>query len=203
MKLFYLLLTIFLFFVTKSNFVKAQEFKYGITLGIHGAKTTRSDNGLLKLKHENILGFRVSGIISYNLPYNLSVVSMPGLSKKGYKSDLITDKEVVYYVEIPIYAVYSYKINDYKLFAGLGPYLGMGISGKNYFLGERKVKFGSNKSDDLRRGDAGFGLMVGYDLPKGLQVIISTSYGLTNLNHVGEVTSKNRIVGISVSYWLN
>ena len=160
------------------------------------------------MKNKNILGFRISALIDYQLLDNVSIVSLPGVSKKGYKvPDIIFKKGDfyygVYYLELPIYATYFYKVPKGQLFAGLGPYVGLGLDGKWGISNMQKIKFGNTSTDQFKRGDAGIGFMIGYELPKGIQIILTTSFGLKNIrSNSNIIPMQNRLIGLSTIYFL-
>ncbi|MEI7586116.1 porin family protein [Runella sp.] len=188
------------------NTAYSQKIRYGITGGIHAATTRRDDNGFLKNKY--IFGFRTSALIDYQLLENISITSFPGISKKGYKSPNIVFNTGdfyygIYYLELPIYATYSYKISTGKLFAGFGPYFGLGVSGKWGLSKMQKIEFGNTSTDKFKRGDVGLGFMAGYELPKGIQLMLTASLGLRKIHsNPNVVPMQNRVIGLSAVYLL-
>lgn len=195
-----------LLLINIANTSYSQKIRYGIVGGIHAATTRRDDNGFLKNK--NILGFRISALIDYQLLDNVSIVSLPGVSKKGYKVPDIVFKKGdfyygVYYLELPIYATYFYKVPKGQLFAGLGPYVGLGLDGKWGISNMQKIKFGNTSTDQFRRGDIGLGFMAGYELSKEIQLMLTASLGLRKIHsNPNVVPMQNRVIGLSVAYLL-
>jgi hypothetical protein len=100
-----------------------------------------------------------------------------------------------YYLEIPVNLVFKTPTRPTKFFAGAGPYLGIGIAGKNKvngsFLGtsfssEKKINWSNDDpaTTDYEEG-AGFGIMKRFDYGlNGLvgietaNLVLSANYGL-------------------------
>lgn len=130
-----------------------------------------------------------------------------------------------YYLEIPVNLVFKTPTGPTKFFAGAGPYLGIGIAGKNKvngsFLGtsfsaEEKIDW---SNDDLSTTDyeegAGFGIMKRFDYglngTVGVEtdnVVISANYGLglaklQSGNASGEDNSnKHRVLSFTLGFKL-
>lgn len=197
--------TFFLLLISIATSSYSQKIRYGIAGGIHAATTRRDDNGFLKNRH--IFGFRASALIDYQFLENMSIVSLPGISKKGYKSpDIVFNNDFyygIYYVELPVYATYFHKAGPGKLFAGFGPYLGLGVGGKWGSSTRQKIEFGTESTDKFKRGDIGLGFMAGYELPKGIQLIVTASLGLRKIHsNSAVVPMQNRVIGLSAVYLL-
>lgn len=108
------------------------------------------------------------------------------------------------YIDIPVMALYKFDVGPGKLFAGIGPNVGIGIGGKREFsvLGidsSADVKFGSD-SDQVKRIDFGGNVNVGYELPMGLYLRLSYNMGFVNLSNIPAETYKNMGFGVSVGY---
>lgn len=136
----------------------------------------------------------------------------PGLllSTKGY-----TKKEGAYkfsanliYLDIPLAAKATFDLGSIKMYAKLGPYLGLGLSGKAKYkydgLSEsEKIKFGSDKEEsNLKRLDYGLTTGAGVII-NSLQIGLDYGLGLANLAPGGgDYKINNRVLGISVGYRL-
>jgi hypothetical protein len=100
-----------------------------------------------------------------------------------------------YYLEVPVNAVFKIPAGDFKVFAGAGPYLGIGIAGKNKvrgailgttFSSEEKIEFSDDDPSTLNEEEGtGFGIMRRFDYGlNGLvgietkSIVISANYGL-------------------------
>lgn len=117
-------------------------------------------------------GFHIGGTVDIPISDILSFESGLLLTTKGYKYEKeemgfsTKAKMNLYYLDIPLNFKASYKISEgLKLFGAVGPYVGIGSSGKmkatNVYQGgeeteEEDVKWGSDEeNDDLKRLDMG------------------------------------------------
>ncbi|MEJ0102043.1 MAG: outer membrane beta-barrel protein [Bacteroidota bacterium] len=130
------------------------------------------------------------------------------LSGRGDKQvdDDATYKTYIYYLALPVYALYNYQSPGGVFFGGLGPYYGYGLFGKyidkvNGETTKEKIKFGKDESG-LRHGDFGLGLVAGY-VYKRILFQFSYDFGLSNIYFDKEDKAFNRAFGISVGYILN
>jgi len=93
-------------------------------------------------------------------------------------------------MEIPIYALGEYKPNSTgKLYAGVGPYLGIGFSAKNKFDDDEIDLYEKNDLTDeaiMQRIDFGFGAMIGYEFDFGLQINAGYKIGVINALDAGK-----------------
>jgi hypothetical protein len=107
------------------------------------------------------------------------------------------------YLQIPIYALYYYKIDGAgSVFGGLGPYFAYGIGGsiKN---GDEKISAFSG-DDSFKRFDAGLGLTIGYKMPQSFSFSLGYDLGFANIqkNAFGD-KAKNRGISLNVGYPLD
>lgn len=113
------------------------------------------------------------------------------------------------YLDIPLTAKASFDIGSTKIYGVLGPYLGMGLSGKNKYeitevgetrTGENNISWGSGEND-YKRLDFGLTAGTGVEI-KSIQIGMFYSLGLANISHHSENGSEfsNRVLGISVGY---
>lgn len=132
-------------------------------------------------------------------------------SQKGYKFELNMFGEsweytlTLNYLEIPLQGKLNYDLGGAILYGQLGPYVGIGLTGKFKFDDEEEdVEWGSDEEEhDFKRLD--FGLSVG----AGVQIsnfTIGASYGLglMNISPYSDDGYKenNRVIGISIGYKL-
>jgi hypothetical protein len=102
-----------------------------------------------------------------------------------------------YYLEVPVNLVLKTPTGAVKFFGGAGPYLGIGIAGKNKvkgsilgtaFASEEKIKFSNDDPSTLDEEEgAGFGILKRFD------------YGLNGL--VG-IETKNMVVSANYGFGL-
>ncbi|HNS16410.1 MAG TPA: porin family protein [Bacteroidales bacterium] len=139
----------------------------------------------------------------------LSIQVGLNFNSKGTKAE---DKIVLYYLDIPVLLKAEYEINDYKIFALLGPYIGFGLTGKYKWDGETDdILWGSTEDDDFERPDMGLIFGLGGEMRK-IQVLFNYNLGLINTLPFdqrkaeeddwfeGNSSSKNRVFSISVGY---
>lgn len=121
------------------------------------------------------------------------------------------------YFEFPVNVLYKQQIAPtVKIYAGGGPYFGLGLSGKGTATliatesggssttttsSAHDIKFGSDQNtDDYKNPDYGINLVAGVELQKHFTVDISYALGLANLTWGQGYVIKNRTVGLSVGY---
>ena len=139
------------------------------------------------------------------------------LSTKGFK---LNEKENnseykmkmnLFYIDIPLTAKASFDVGGAKVYGVLGPYLGIGLSGKGKTeysydgeteTDEEEIKWGSNEDeDDLKRLDFGLTMGAGVEINS---IIFELSYdlGLANIATITDdsFTINNRVLKISAGY---
>ena len=116
----------------------------------------------------------------------------------------------LFYVDIPVYAKAYIDAGNVKLYGMLGPYVGIGISGKSKMEGsigpelyseEDDISWGSDEDDDLKRFETGIALGLGMNLNSFL-FEVSTHMSLSNISPQSEydMIAKNRLFLITVGY---
>lgn len=224
MKKFFLLCTVAL---VGGLYTQAQV-TFGLKAGFSAANMTskyEGDSGIASRKANTkmIPAFHGGIIVDIALDDQLSL--QPGLffSQKGAKTGstalqvgggtFITNTTTrLNYLELPVNLLYKHQIGSGKLFAGFGPYVAYGISGKLKIKGENfsmdeevKVKFKDSKEYStkevyIKPFDAGANFTVGYELKMGLLFSVKYSLGLTNTSPYDKEKEKNHYFGISVGY---
>ena len=130
------------------------------------------------------------------------------------------------YIEIPVNLLIKTPGKDLRFFAGAGPYLGIGIAGKNktegkflgaYFKSEENIKWSNDDPSTLDYEEgAGYGIMKRFDY--GLNVlaglefnktVVSLNYGhgLAKLqsgsNSSADDKNKHRVLSLTLGFKLN
>jgi hypothetical protein len=139
--------------------------------------------------------------INVNIPVADRVVIQPGIfySTKGMKSeeDNETHNVTLHTIDVPVNIQYMFNDpSEGRFFVGVGPYLGVFISGKDIYAGvpngttttsgTTDFKFGNDyPSNDLRRFDVGGQANVGYLLRSGLFFRGTYQQSFTNLTPQG------------------
>jgi hypothetical protein len=214
---------VFTFFFVLGSFFSLSAQELSIVGGLNFSNMIDKDDDYNYAKEDNYksrLGGHVGLLLGFDLSENISLQTGLMLSTKGYK---IVDKEdgekivvtsKLNYLDIPLLASYNYEINDdFKIYAGLGPVLGLAISGKEVIKGKdsdtgekakeiEKFTFGSNEErDDYKRLDVGLMIQAGVRYDK-YKFGLFFNQGLLNISNYTEDGSKekNKVFGISAAY---
>jgi hypothetical protein len=204
------------------------QVTFGLKAGFSAANMSskyEGDSGIASRKADTktIPAFHGGVIVDIALDDQLSL--QPGLffSQKGAKLkstiDLgspsaigVTSTTRLNYLELPVNLLYKHQIGSGKLFAGFGPYIAYGISGKfkvktdnNLVDEDVKVKFKNSseisaKEVYVKPFDAGANFTAGYELKMGLLFSVNYSLGLTNTSPYNKENEKNHYFGVSVGY---
>ncbi|PID94974.1 MAG: hypothetical protein CSA95_01920 [Bacteroidetes bacterium] len=159
--------------------------------------------------YESIIGLHVEA--SAELPLVSVLYLEPGVrfSMKGFKIDAeemgsLTSR--INYLDIPLNLKARMDLGVIGLWGSVGPYLGIGVGGKNKaenipLLGdfEKKIEFGKDK--DLKLFDYGLGLGLGAEF-HGILLGAYYNLGMANIaNKEGNgYTSQNRVISVSLGY---
>jgi hypothetical protein len=122
------------------------------------------------------------------------------------------------YLELPFNLVYKYPLGIGSITGGFGPYVGYGLQGRYDFditqngrsitQNSKQIQF-SRRSDDnlavvrMYPWDAGANFMLGYEFNNGIMLGANYSMGLTDIDRVDNMSSKNQYLGISVGFLIN
>lgn len=191
----------------------AQKFgaKAGLnlsTLVVKDNSDTYSDN--FKMKPGFHLGATAEFPINETFAFETGLLLSTKGTKEDYSESGYDYSSVVnlYYVDIPLTAKAYYKIGSVNIFGLLGPYIGIGLSGKTKYQETgsddytETVNWGNDsENDDLKRLD--FGLTFGAGVViSSFKVGLSYNLGLKNISaDTGDgFKINNRILGISLGY---
>jgi hypothetical protein len=129
-----------------------------------------------------------------------------------------------FYIEVPVNFVFKAPLgSDNKFFAGAGPYLAVGVAGKNKTKGrtilgtyesERDIKFSNDDPTTLSDEEgAGFGILKRFDYGlngtvgiEGKSIVLGVNYGLglaklqSGSNNDADNNNKHRVLNISVGF---
>ena len=219
----------FLFFIV----VNAQKSSAILRGGLNLANVSITDNG--KVDDAKMLASFQVGIIGdvnvsdfFAIQPGILVTGKGSKTQDGDPSDANYFKATTnpIYIEIPVNLVFKGPISkDSKFFAGAGPYLAIGIAGKNKtegkFLGtafssEKDIEWSNDDPSTLNYEEgAGFGIMkrfdyglngtAGFDLNK---VVLSVNYGLglaklqSGSNSSADDKNKHRVLSFTVGFKL-
>ena len=111
----------------------------------------------------------------------------------------------LYYLQIPINAMYKFDIGKGRFFIQGGPYFGFAISGnakfEEKFSGEKidiKIDFGS-EYEQMNRFDFGLGVCAGV-IFGNFQLGLGYNQGLINLSNAPYTTTKNNGIALTATY---
>lgn len=202
---------------TLFTFAQDKPIKFGVKAGLN-LPTISVSGDEVDDEYSDYLTSSTSFYVGANVDFAIGeVISLqPGLtlSGKGYqlKADedgaSYTDKTNVMYLEIPVNAVASFAAGPGKVFAGVGPYYGIALSGKNKWeiteggeieSDEEDIEFGSEE-EQMKRGDFGVNLLAGYQLTNGLNLHLGYGLGLSNLSNTDGVSIKNRVFSVGIGF---
>jgi Outer membrane protein beta-barrel domain len=222
-----------LYLIVLSVSARAQKASAIVRAGINFANVSVTNSG--NVDDAKMLTSFQAGIIA-DLPFGKFVSLQPGLlfTGKGSKTQSGDPSEAnyykattnPYYIEIPATLVLKAPIGDEAhFFAGAGPYLAIGIAGKNKVEG-KYLGVGFNSEDDIQFSDddpstlnyeegAGFGIMKRFDYGlngtagiEGKSTVLSVNYGLglaklqSGSNSSDNNNNKHRVFSITLGFKL-
>jgi hypothetical protein len=213
-KIMKLITIVVVFTIATQSF--AQTF--GVKAGLNLSNMLAKDNDKTYSKDFKMNpGFHVGATAEFPISGMFSFETGLLLSTKGYK---YSEKETNYeyketlnllYLDIPLTAKATFDVGSVKIYGAVGPYLGLGLSGKGKYeeTGDgtttkdtETVKWGSDADkDDYKRLD--FGLVVGAGVViNSIQIGVSYGLGLANISSYTEDGAKinNKVLGISLGY---
>lgn len=183
--------------------------------------------------NKTLTSFQVGIIGDLQIASFLSI--QPGLifTGKGSKTQAGEETDATYYrattnpyyIEVPVNLVFKTPTGPVKFFAGAGPYIGIGIAGKNKvegkFLGsafssENKIEWSNDDPTTLDYEEgAGYGIMKRFDYglngTAGIEtksLVISANYGLglaklqSGSNSSENNNNKHRVFSLTLGFRL-
>ena len=189
---------------------KAQKTSFGITTGpVFPSYKVKIES--IAITSDIKVGF-TAGVMS-SIAMGKSFSFQPGLNfiQKGgtYEEEGTTDKTTLNYLELPFNFVYHTNSAKGKFFAGAGPSLSYGISGKDewddgYYQETTEIKFGSEDDDDLKQLEIGINVLAGYQLKNGLFFAANYNMGINNIMSESfedyKTSYHNRYFAIRIGY---
>lgn len=137
-----------------------------------------------------------------------------GFVQKGARltSDIISytvpGRYTINYLRLPLNVTYNHKLGPGKIFGGLGPELGYGLSGKGKGDNGKTVKLKMDGKDisttsselHLKPFDYGVSFIAGYKMENGLFLSGGYFLGLADIDPDKDFTWKNHGFTISIGY---
>ncbi len=194
-----LCLTLFSLFITGTNAQKCSAILKG---GVNLANVSvTKDGGIDDAKM--LTSFQAGIIGDINLTSFLAIQPGVVFTGKGTKTQSGNEDDAnfyrattnPYYIEVPVNLVFKTPTGSSNFFAGAGPYIAMGIAGKNKVNGkiggisyssEKNIKFSNDDPTTLDEEEgSGFGIMKRFDYGlngtigiEASNLVISANYGL-------------------------
>jgi hypothetical protein len=212
-------------------FVRAQKSSAFLKGGLNLANVSISDNG--NVDDTKMLASFHAGIMG-DLPLTSFLSVQPGIlfTGKGTKSQAGNESDASYYraktnpyyIELPVNLVFKAPLEDVKFFAGAGPYVAMGVAGKNKVDGkifgvaissEKNIEWSNDDPATSGEEGAGFGIMRRFDYGlngtigiEGEHALFSVNYGsgLAKLqsgsNSSADENNKHRVLSFTIGFKL-
>jgi hypothetical protein len=186
-----------------------------------GSSSTTASGSLTSFHAGVFADFKVSDAIS--VQPQLLYTGKGASNKENDSEDGFSASDNVklnlYYLHLPVYALYHAPVGDNDFFIGAGPFISYGLSGNEKgsvsFSGDdgsgsgtttqteninQKVDFGSSDSTGIKRMDYGASVMAGFKFRNGFLISASYDLGLANIAPGGEADIKTRVFSVSVGY---
>ncbi len=209
--------------------IKANAQTFGFKAGLNLSNMLdKDDDETYSDDYKMNPGFHIAGTVDIPIHHHFSTVLSfeSGLlfTTRGFRIEEVQNfivnemglsmkiKVNLYYIDIPLTVKASLPLSEgLKIFGAVGPYVGIGLSGKviatveyqgDEETDEEAVKWGSDEdSDDLKRLDYGLTFGGGVEI-NALMLGISYDLGLANIATYQEDgnTTKNRVLKFSVGY---
>jgi Outer membrane protein beta-barrel domain len=182
---------------------------FGIKGGLNLSNTLEKDNAQT-YNDKMIPGIHLGATVAIPLSGE-SVFLEPGIlfNMKGskYQETNYSEKYVLYYLDIPVNLKVVFGSNKIKGFGTLGPYIGVGLSGKDTWTlsgvkSSESIKWGNDANNDfLKRLDYGVGIGAGV-IVSNVSLGIGYDLGLANIasDASGGYKISNRVLQISIGY---
>ncbi|HRN55035.1 MAG TPA: porin family protein [Agriterribacter sp.] len=202
-----------------SQSLGTKQLDFGIKGGINIASFTwksefkREQREEYNTKYKPQILFNIGGYANYSLTEAISLQGGLSISGKGYKetwtdtwgglsgfSEEVKSSESLFYLEIPVNAVYHYK----NFYAGAGPYFSYGLLGIWKWKSPSESASGNafdEDDDGHRRVDFGAKLQAGYRVNNKISVGLEYGLGLTKLDPEWDDSPRNSVFSISLGYW--
>jgi len=119
-----------------------------------------------------------------------------------HPSQIIDNLTNLYYLDIPLSVKMYSSVGKTSLYFEVGPYVGIGLSGKVYDTGNyppttKKISWGPSNIDDYKRFDGGISMGVGLKIEL-IQIGLSYDLGLANIFPLGgtDYYAHNRVFSV-------
>lgn len=172
------------------------QVKWDAKFGMNFSNMTKIDES------KALPGFTLGVGMDYGFNENWSLQSGLMISSKGFKfkGGDWKDKYRPIYLDIPILAAYKFNISDNTKFViNAGPYLAIGLGGKNKETDEEDIKLFDKDGYDWKRFDLGIQYGIGLELSDRYLINLTGQNGFISPVDGGD-DPKNMTFTIGVGY---
>lgn len=172
------------------------QVKWDAKFGMNFSNMTKIDES------KALSGFTLGVGMDYGFNENWSLQSGLMISSKGFKfkEGDWKDKYRPIYLDIPILAAYKFNISDNTKFViNAGPYLAIGLGGKNKETDEEDIKLFDKDGYDWKRFDLGIQYGIGLELSDRYLINLTGQNGFISPVDGGD-DPKNMTFSIGVGY---
>ena len=172
------------------------QVKWDAKFGMNFSNMTKIDES------KSLPGFTLGVGMDYGFNENWSLQSGLMISSKGFKfkEGDWKDKYRPIYLDIPILAAYKFNISDNTKFViNAGPYLAIGLGGKNKETDEEDIKLFDKDGYDWKRFDLGIQYGIGLELSDRYLINLTGQNGFISPVDGGD-DPKNMTFTIGVGY---
>ncbi len=200
----------------KSDDAMSFGFQAGWLLGNGKGQNNNVDIPGNKAKSGYKVGVNANFSLSSSVSFNpeLNYVSKGIKYESTFGGSSVTESNTINFLEIPLNVTYHFNNANKGLFAGAGPVVSLGLSGKSVqsFGGvesTQTIKFDGKKDADLPSTDMdahlksleiGANAYVGYALENGLNFRLNYNLGFSNLNPNPNSSIKTNYLGLTVGF---
>lgn len=172
------------------------QVKWDVKFGMNFSNMTKIDES------KALPGFTLGVGMDYGFNENWSLQSGLMISSKGFKfkEGDWKNKYRPIYLDIPILAAYKFNISDNTKFViNAGPYLAIGLGGKNKETDEEDIKLFDKDGHDWKRFDLGIQYGIGLELSDRYLINLTGQNGFISPVDGGD-DPKNMTFTIGVGY---
>jgi|RhiMethySRZTD1v2_1073278.scaffolds.fasta_scaffold18735_8 hypothetical protein len=200
-------------FLTLMSAAFSQDIRFGIQAGTAIASQKAKQSGI-SITSDGKVGFTVGVTSDISIAESFTFQPSLNFTQKGSKfnvsdgSESMESSQTLNYIELPLNFLYHAPAGKGKFFAGLGPVVNYGISGKAKVKmgGEsmsEDINFGSNEDeDDYKPFEFSGNILAGYEFSNGVFVAANYNAGLSNIAVGGDSDNslKNRYFGVKLGF---
>lgn len=197
--------------------ISAQDTRIGVTAGAVMASMKAKSSGV-NMTTDGKVGFTAGVIASIPVGEQFSFRPNLNFTQKGGKLDVSAfgvtakEKQTLNYIELLLNFLYHTPAGDGNVFAGLGPSVSFGMSGKYKYSEtgqpdeEGDIEFGNDEvNDHYKPLEVGANILAGYEFANGFFAAVSYNLGLSNIDVEGDGdnSTKTRYFALRLGYFLS